>query len=261
MKKSITIALLAMLCVALSSFYFKTAFAQIWVVQRPEISGEETFSIKAVDENTVWAGARNGVYRRTTDGGSNWTSKLVPGAESVSFLSIAAIDQNTAYFMGEKFPQGGDGRIYKTSDGGVNWTLQYRNTSPGVFFSSIAFWDQDHGIAVSDPVNGSFLIVTTTNGGTDWNEVPAANIPAPLPDEYAGLANFGGTLLAVEGTNNAWFGTFGSAVRVFMSTDQGRHWTAVNTPLSTAGEFHGITTIAFQDSLTGFAGGGGRLSI
>jgi len=63
----------------------------------------------------------------------------------------------------------------------------------------------------------------------------------------------------VEGTNNAWFGTgygtaTGSPLRVLRSTDQGLHWTAFNTPLSTTGQNYGITTIAFKDSLTGFAG-------
>jgi len=228
--------------------------ARTWIRQNSGIS-QSVISIQAVDENTVWAGAALSVYLRTTDGGLNWTSGTIVPRIGLNFFSIAAIDQNTAYFLGQNL-QGGDGRIYKTSDGGSNWTLQYQNTSPGVFFNSIAFWDQDHGIAVSDPVDGSFVIVTTTNGGAEWNQVPAENIPTPLPGEFAGITGEGGTSLAVEGTKNAWFGTGNaSPVRVFKSTDQGLHWMAVNTPLSTAGEFHGIQTIVFQDSLTGFAGG------
>jgi len=231
--------------------------ARTWAAQNSGVSAD-ILSIKAVDENTVWAGAEQGHYLWTTDGGLNWTSGTVPGAGTMNFYSIAAIDQNTAYFMGQNLT-GGDGRIYKTFDGGANWTLQYRNTSSGVFFNSIAFWDQDHGLAVSDPVNGSFLIVTTTDGGNNWNPVPAANIPAPLPNEFAGITGEGGTSLAVEGSSNAWFGTGygtanGSPVRVLRSTDQGQHWTAVNTPLSTTGGYRGIPTIAFKDSLTGFAG-------
>ncbi|MBN1351582.1 T9SS type A sorting domain-containing protein [candidate division KSB1 bacterium] len=228
-----------------------------WAAQNSGIS-VGIRSIKAVDENTVWAGAAQGIYLRTIDGGENWTSGTVSGAESLDFYSIAAIDQNTAYFMGQNFT-GGDGRIYKTTDDGANWTLQYRNTSPGVFFNSIAFWDEAHGIAVSDPVNGSFLIVTTSDSGNTWNQVPAKNIPTPLPNEFAGITGNGGTSLAVEGTNNAWFGTgFSTAnglqLRVLRTTDQGQHWTAINTPLSTFGGFRGIQTIAFKDSLTGFAG-------
>jgi photosystem II stability/assembly factor-like uncharacterized protein len=228
--------------------------ARTWSVQNTGTT-QRIFSIKAVDENTVWAGASGGIYLRTTDGGATWKTGTVPGAQALVFNSIAIIDQNTAYFTGQDFAQLRDARIYKTTDGGENWTQQYRNTGAGAFFNSIAFWDANHGVAVSDPVSGSFLIVTTTDGGTTWNQVPAANIPAPLPNEYAGYGDGGGTTLFVEGTSNAWFGNANaSPLRVFKSTDQGLTWTAVNTPLSTTGQFPGIRTLAFENSLTGFAG-------
>jgi len=232
--------------------------ASNWADQNSGIT-EFIYSIKAVNENTVWAGAGNGAYLKTTDGGLNWVSGKVPGAETMTFVSVAAIDQNIAYLLGQNF-RASDGRIYKTSDGGTNWTLQYQNTSPGAFFNSIAFWDQNNGVAVGDPLDGSFLIVTTSDGGETWNRVPAENIPAPLPDEFGGMTGVGGTSLTVEGTRNAWFGggfgtTSASPVRVFRSTDKGHHWTAANTPLSTAGNIHGIQTIVFKDSLNGFAGG------
>lgn len=228
--------------------------ARTWDIQNTGIS-QYIYSIRAVDENTVWAGAEQGVFLRTTDGGSSWQSGVVPGAGTLVFNSIAAIDQNTAYYTGQNFQGSSDARIFKTADGGVTWTQQYRNTGAGAFFNSIAFWDANNGLATSDPVGGSFLIVTTTDGGATWNQVPAANIPAPLPNEFAGYGDGGGTTLTVEGTSNAWFGTAHAApIRVFKSTDKGQSWTLVNTPLSTNGDFKGITTIAFKDSLNGFAG-------
>ncbi len=227
-----------------------------WELQNSGLT-EFIYSIKAVDENTVWAGADHGTYLRTTDGGMNWTSGTVPGAESIVLLSTAAIDANTAYFAGTSF-SGYDARIYKTTDAGANWTMQYQNTNPEAFFNSIAFWDENHGIAVSDAVDGSFLIVTTSNGGADWIEVPAANIPPPFPGEFAGFGDGGGTPLAVSGNNHAWFGTaYGIAsndpVRIFNSTDQGQTWTATNTTLTNEGQFHGVSTMAFKDLNTGFA--------
>lgn len=229
--------------------------ARTWVIQNTGIS-QFVASLKAVDENTVWAGAEQGVYLRTTDGGSSWQSGVVPGAETLVFNSIAAIDQNTAYYTGQNFQGSSDARIYKTTDGGATWTQQYRNTGAGAFFNSIAFWDADNGVAACDPVGGSFLIVTTKDGGATWNEVPAANLPAPKPNEYAGFGDTGGTTLFVEGKNKAWFGTGNAApIRVIKSTDQGKTWTSVSTPLPTGGDFSGISTVAFADSLTGFAGG------
>jgi photosystem II stability/assembly factor-like uncharacterized protein len=227
--------------------------ARTWIAQNTGIT-QWTFALRAIDENTVWAGAQQGVYLRTTDGGATWNSGTVPGATTLTFNSIAAIDQNTAYFTGQNF-QSSDARIYKTTDGGLTWTQQYRNTGAGAFFNSIAFWDATHGLATSDPVNGSFLIVTTADGGTTWNQVPAANIPTPSPGEWAGVGDGGGTTLTVEGANNAWFGNGNAApVRVFKTTDQGRMWSAVNTPNTATGDFKGITTVAFKDALNGFAG-------
>jgi len=228
-----------------------------WLIQKSGIT-RPIFAIAAVDANTVWAGADKSIYLRTIDGGEHWEMNRIAVGDTMVFFSIAAIDQNTAYFIGQNY-YGGDGRIYKTSDGGENWTLQYQNTTPGVFLSSIAFWDENHGLAVSDPVNGSFLILTTTDGGDTWTQVPTENIPAPLPNEFAGLPGQGGTLLTVEGTHNAWFGNAypianNQPIRIFRSTDQGQHWTAVNTPLPTDGGFRGIPTIVFKDSLNGLAG-------
>lgn len=213
-------------------------------------------ALKAVDENTVWAGAMGGTYLRTTDGGATWKTGVVPGATALHFNAIAVIDQDTAYYTGQNWNTLQDARIYKTTDGGATWTQQYRNTGVGAFFNSIAFWDADNGVAACDPVGGSFLIVTTTDGGATWNEVPAANLPAPKPNEYAGFGDTGGTTLFVEGKNKAWFGTGNAApIRVIKSTDQGKTWTSVSTPLPTSGDFSGISTVAFADSLTGFAGG------
>jgi photosystem II stability/assembly factor-like uncharacterized protein len=226
---------------------------QSWTTQYDR--GRTVYGIKAVDQNTVWAGARSGAYFRTIDGGTTWVDNNVPGSGGASFFSVAPFDQNTAYLVGTA-PAGGEGLIYKTTDGGQTWALQYRNTKPGIFFNGIAFWDRDNGIAFSDPVEGSFLIVTTNNGGATWQEVPKANIPSPLPGEFGSWA--GNSSIAVEGSSNAWFGTtFAKPVRVFRTRDKGRTWTVANTPLSTNGNAWGIGTLAFIDSLNGYAGGSG----
>jgi hypothetical protein len=111
---------------------------------------------------------------------------------------------------------------------------------------------------MSDPVGGGFLILTTTDGGNSWTQVPSANLPAPRVNEW-GYGDAGGTMLFAQGTKNVWLGTGygdggGTAVRVFKSTDQGQTWSFTDTPLATGGPFYGIRTLAFADSLTGFAG-------
>ncbi|MBN1560194.1 T9SS type A sorting domain-containing protein [candidate division KSB1 bacterium] len=216
------------------------------------------FCVDAVDENVVWAGGWSGRYTKTTDGGQTWNSSVIPNAQSVHIGSIVAFDDSTAYVAAVATTTY-DTRIYKTIDGGTTWTLQYQNTRSGAFFNSIAFWDRDHGIAVSDPVDGGFLIVTTTNGGAEWTQVPAENIPAPVAGEFAGFGDTGGRALAVYGSNQAWFGTAsvtpnGLPMRILRSTDGGQHWTASILPESSAGANRGVSTLTFKDSLTGYAG-------
>jgi len=213
----------------------------------------ELRGLTAASEAVVWAAGRNGSYARTTDGGATWQADTVPGASELFFIDVHAVDANTAYLLGTHF-DGGHARIYKTTDGGAHWSLQYSDSAPGVFFDGMAFWDADHGVAFSDPVDGSFLIVRTDDGGATWRRVPAENIPPPLSGEAGFAAS--GTAMAVWGTDHVWFGTGGGAVaRVFRSGDRGRSWAVAETPLP-ADASSGIFGIAFRDSLNGVAVGG-----
>jgi photosystem II stability/assembly factor-like uncharacterized protein len=230
---------------------------QVWTPQTISPTAK-VFAVKAIDDNVVWAGADSGRYLRTTNGGTTWVTGFIPGASSLVMNSIAPINRDTAYFEGTNF-SGGDGRIYKTTNGGTTWALQYQNTAPEVFFNSIAFWDHDNGIAESDAVAGSFFVVTTTNGGATWNQTPAANIPPPLAGEFGGFGDGGGTVLAVQGTNNAWFGTaYGPGTsricRVFRTTNKGQSWSVANTPFVGTNPFFGAATIVFRDAQNGFVG-------
>lgn len=207
--------------------------------------------VSAVGSSVVWASGSKGTYARTTDGGATWRAGVVPGAESLDFRDVQAIDADTAYLLNAGEPA----RIYKTTNGGKQWGLQYTNTTKGVFFDAMAFWDAEHGIAFSDPIGGHFLIITTANGGRSWKEVPRENIPPPLPGEAAFAAS--GTCISVQGRDNVWFGTGGGAVsRVFRSTDRGQTWKVATTPIKSGNASSGIFSIAFKDARNGVAVGG-----
>ena len=141
--------------------------------------------------------------------------------------------------------------------------MTYKNTLSDAFLVSIAFFDAENGIAVGNSVAGSFLILTTNTGGFGWQQIAAENIPASNAAEWGPFAGAGGTGLAVWGNKHAWFGTaYGSTssndpVRIFYSSDRGQTWNVTDTPLPTTGQYHGTTTVAFADSLTGFAASGG----
>jgi photosystem II stability/assembly factor-like uncharacterized protein len=208
--------------------------------------------LSAPSTSVAWAAGRGGTYAQTVDGGATWTSGTVAGASALFFIDVHAVDENTAYLLGTHF-EGGLAKIYKTIDGGAVWIEQYSDSTPGVFFDGMAFWDAESGIAFSDPVEGSFLIITTADGA-NWARVPPENIPAPLEGEAGFAAS--GTGMTVQGDSSAWFGTGGGHVgRVYRSTDRGRTWTVSETPLA-GNSTSGVFGVTFWDSENGVAVGG-----
>jgi photosystem II stability/assembly factor-like uncharacterized protein len=151
----------------------------------------------------------------------------------------------------------GDGeasRIYKTTDAGATWREQFVNRDPKAFFDAMAFWDAKRGIAVSDSVDGQFVIVTTIDGGASWNRVPAASLPPALPNEAFFAAS--GTNVAVLPPNHAWIGTgAASEARVVRSHDGGRTWSVAKAPIA-SGPSAGIFSVAFSDAKHGVIVGG-----
>ena len=160
---------------------------------------------------------------------------------------------DTAYLLSAG--PGAESRIYKTTDGGKTWTLQYQNAEPKAFFNAIAFWDEKHGVALSDPVDGRFVLIATGDSGATWTPLPEKSRPAALPKEGCFAAS--GTCLVTRGENDVWFCTGGAkAARVFRSHDRGKTWNASDTPLLAGIESAGAFSIAFRDRDHGAIVGG-----
>lgn len=209
--------------------------------------------MSAAGPRIVWASGRNATFARTVDGGDTWTSDTVPGAGDLFFIDVHAVDENVAVLLGTDF-DGGLARIFTTHDGGRRWTQRYMREARGVFFDGMALWSAERGVAFSDPVDGSFLVVTTRDGGATWSEVPPANLPPPLPGEAGFAAS--GTAITVAADGHAWFGTGGGPVgRVYRSSDWGQTWSVSETPIA-GSSTSGIFGITFWDPLNGVAVGG-----
>jgi photosystem II stability/assembly factor-like uncharacterized protein len=118
----------------------------------------------------------------------------------------------------------------------------------------MAFWDRRRGIAVSDPVEGRFLVIKTEDGGLTWAETDAAGMPPALEGEGGFAAS--GTCVAVGGRSDAWFGTGGtSGARVFRSRNGGRTWAVAPTPLA-SGKAAGVFSLNFWNVRSGATVGG-----
>ena len=218
----------------------------------PQISGTQAAlrGIWAVNEQIVWASGTKGTYLRTTDGGEHWTAATVPGAESLDFRDVQAVDANTAYLL--SIGNGLSSRVYKTTDGGAHWLISLQNRDPEGFFDEMAFWNPQHGILVGDQVGGQMVVMVTEDGGANWQRM---KMPLAIPGEGAFAASGAG--IAVLGEGDVWIGTGGyGTTRVYHSSDGGHTWTVGFAPIRADSASAGIFSLAFSDALHGIAVGG-----
>lgn len=233
--------------------------------------------LSVVNERVIWASGTGGTFLKTTDGGKTWTVGKVPDADKLDFRDIEAFDANTAYVL--SIGEGESSRIYKTTDGGKTWKLQFKNTNPKAFFDALAFWDKNNGMAMSDPVDGAFLLINTEDG-ENWKidkSPTVTNNKDDLTDDFErngfllegsrvfnfpfasdGEAAFAasGTCLITQGKNTIFIVSGGSDARVFSSYNRGGTWGIANTPFVKGTAGSGIFSIAMYDAKRGVIVGG-----
>jgi photosystem II stability/assembly factor-like uncharacterized protein len=209
-------------------------------------------AVSPVSEQVVWVSGHQGTFARTLDGGATWQAGRVPGAETMEFRDVHAVNADVAYLMAAG--TGELSRIYRTDDGGRNWALQHLNREPTAFFDCIAFWDARRGFVFSDAVGATHYIMVTTDGGARWERIPADRIPPALPNEGSFAAS--GTCAATMGNATGFVGTGNtSASRALRTEDGGRTWTTAIVPV-VSGEAAGLASIVFRDAMHGVALGG-----
>ena len=238
--------LIGLICVVVP---FAPVAAQWTAVESP--TDVELRGLSIVSPSVVWASGQRGTVVRTTDGGRTWTRDTIPGAGG---LDLRAIDA-TSPLVAHAISIGDSSRIYRTTDGGRSWSLRWSATRKGTFLDAIRFWDARNGIAMSDPVDGRFLLLTTSDGGESWTEVAPERIPRALEGEGGFAAS--GSCLTVFGSSHVWFASGGAKVaRVYHSADRGRTWAVHDTPIRAGVTSAGIFSIDFRDARNGAISGG-----
>lgn len=234
----------------LTMFLCATAVNAQWIKQ-PVNTAASFRGLSVVNENVIWASGTGGTVIRTIDGGKNWNVIQVPGAEKLDFRDVEAFDAKTAYIL--SIGNGDASRIYKTIDGGKNWQLQFTNKDEKAFFDAIACWDAKNCIAMSDPVDGHYVLFSTTDG-ENWKPIVSNQMPAAKDGEAAFAAS--GTCLIVNGQNDVYLVSGGTDARVFRSTDRGLTWSVAEAPIIKGTAGSGIFSIAMRDSKNGTIVGG-----
>ncbi len=225
------------------------AFGQ-WVKQTVDTKASLR-GLSVVNEKVVWASGTGGTVLRTVDGGATWKVMTVPGGEKLDFRDIEAFDDKTAYIL--SIGNGDSSRIYKTIDGGATWKQQFVGSKKETFFDALACWDAKNCLAMSDPVEGHYVLIETRDGET-WKEIKSNKMPAARDGEAAFAAS--GTCLIVSGDSTAFLVSGGDAARVFRSNDRGQTWEVANTPMISGTSGSGIFSIAMRDAKNGVIVGG-----
>ena len=210
-------------------------------------------AVSPVNDNVAWVSGSLGTWARTLDGGTTWQAGRVPGADSLQFRDVHAIDATTAYLL--SIGNGPASRIYKTTNGGTSWTLQFTNQDPQGFYDCFDFWDARRGIAIGDAIDGAIQMLTTTDGGTTWTKVSAHRLPAA----QAGEGSFAASGLCVETGEDgrAWIVMSNpERGRLLHTRDYGATWAIDTLPITTR-DGVGPQAVSFRDSRNGLVLGGG----
>jgi photosystem II stability/assembly factor-like uncharacterized protein len=193
--------------------------------------------VKTVSPDIGWIGGAAGTVLRTTNGGTTWSSVGGGPMAGNTVYAIEALSATTALVTTS--PAVGT-YIFRTTNGGTSWDTVYAQA--GGFIDALKMYDANNGIAIGDPVGGTWTIVRTTNGGSTWARI------ATEPPQVGTETGFN-TSASFVGTSHIWFGTNNS--RVYRSTDAGATWSSA--PVS----FASGVGVGFADTQVGIAGGSG----
>jgi photosystem II stability/assembly factor-like uncharacterized protein len=139
---------------------------------------------------------------------------------------------------------------------GRTWTEQFRNKNERAFFDALACNDVEHCVAISDPVEGEFLLIETSDGKA-WAPMRSADPPAARNGEAAFAAS--GTCLITTQPSYRMFVTGGSDARVYRAYFLGGGgwiWQAVDPGFVKGSSGSGIFSIAMYDFANGVIVGG-----
>ncbi|CUR55206.1 putative oxidoreductase (secreted protein) [metagenome] len=208
--------------------------------------------LDALDARHAWVGGSDGGVWKTSNGGRTWKDVSPPDTAGLLFRDVEATDRRHVQVLA--IGEHDASRIYRTTDGGRTWALTFVNDDPAAFYDCMAMWPGGRrGLAMSDPVDGRFRIISTRDGGASWQLVDPAGMPEAVEGEFGFAAS--GTCLVTAGARQAWLGSGGGDARIFHSTDRGRTWSVAPStiPASDAG---GVFSLAFRTPRQGIAVGG-----
>jgi photosystem II stability/assembly factor-like uncharacterized protein len=175
-----------------------------------QIPNVRLFGVHAIDNLNIWAAGENSVLLNSRDGGSTWTSLVLPTIPLTRFSAITSFGTNSIWAVGsapDTATSDTVGMILHSSDGGTTWARQ------GIGYSfPRKFFDASAGSDSIVFLSGSNAVYKTVNGGTNWEQVLTVND-----------RNMNG-ICAVD-VENIW--SVGDGDGIFHSTNGGSSWDTI----------------------------------
>lgn len=212
--------------------------------------------IHAVNSQIAWASGTNGTILRTTDGGRDWRRCATPpDAARLDFRGIWAWDAKTAIVMSSG--PGPLSRLYKTTDSCAHWKLLFTNPDRDGFWDAMAFQNSNLGFLLGDPVDGRFVLLTTTNGGYAWSRSKAPGLESDKA--AAGTFAASNSSLLAGSREPMLFGTVGGYIysvetvgsislpmKLGSPIKMHEQWSRVSTPLDANSASSGIFSLGYH---------------
>ncbi len=179
--------------------------------------------------NIVYSAIQYGDIRRSTNGGTSYTSIKPAAAPNGAWITPYVLHPTTSTTI-----FAGYNEIYKSTNSGSTWTALTNNLSGGSLYEVMAIAQSDANVIYAGLYN---KLYKTTNGGTSWTSIVAG-----LPITQAAI-----TSIAVSNTdaNKIWvsFSGYAATAKVYYSANGGTTWTNVSTGLPNIP----VNTIEYQN--------------
>ena len=211
---------------------------------------QDKISIRALalDHDKVWYAADQSRFG-CIDLKTNQKKEIkLPSEKNAEYRSMAQTEKYVFILN-----VGNPALLYKISKEDLSYELVYQENHDKVFYDSMQFWNDKEGIAIGDPIEDSFSVITTRDGGVSWQKMPSDRLPHLEDGEAAFAAS--NTNIVIKG-NATWLVSGGKKARVFHSNDKGKSWSVVETPIVQGNQMTGIFTADFYNSSVGFISGG-----
>lgn len=183
----------------------------------------------------VAVGIADGVFVRSTDGGSNWTAGV--SAEGRSQLLALSDGVVLAWGRSGDFPVYDD-RILRSADGGLTWTDLGEPIPEGIY--NVGTADALNAVA-SDNLGNMFH---SSDAGLTWAQTFTS--PGPMPGYLSSVAP------VFSGSQTGYFG-YGAGF-IIKTTDSGASWAQISsgsgTSLNDIGRFSNGSLIAVGENGT-----------